>query len=136
MGTRGYVVVKLNNKYYKIYNYRDSYPSNLGQNVISILKCIQLEANKECVYKILNLVNKEGYQEIEEQEEPIKTDIFIEWVYTVDLNRKTLTISGGYYQPTYIIDKITDNWFEDFSEQNERIALQSNSNYENEIVNR
>lgn len=134
MGTRGYVVVKLNRKYYKIYNHWDSYPSCLGMNVIALLRSIQLESSEECVYEILNSFNKNGDGEIEEQDEVVKPDLFIEWVYTIDLNRKTLTINGGYYEPTYVIDRIMENWFEEFNKENERLALQSN--YENEIINR
>jgi hypothetical protein len=126
MGTRGYVVVKLDGKYYKIYNHWDSYPSSLGQIVVNILKSLQLEASKECAYNILNSINKNGCEEIEEQDDPVKIDLFIEWVYTIDLDRKTLTISGGYYEPTYIIDRIPENWFEEFHQENERLSLQDN----------
>lgn len=137
MGTRGYVVVKLNGKYYKKYNHYDSYPSNLGENIIALLNSLHLEASKECAYNILNSINKNGCEEIEEEEEDVKTDLFIEWVYTVDLNRKTLTINGGYYEPTYVIDRITENWFEEFHKENERLAaLEYNSNYANQIINR
>jgi hypothetical protein len=37
MGTRGYIVVKIGNKYYMIYNHADSYPSYLGQKIVNML---------------------------------------------------------------------------------------------------
>jgi hypothetical protein len=115
MGTRGYIVIKYHNKYYKIYNHYDSYPSSFGKKVIDILKKLKKENKLEQSEKCLNTIIQcfDGSVEHGDQE----LDLMIEWVYTINLNVMTLTIKGdnGEYITEYNISDIDDNWLNDFN---------------------
>jgi Fe-S cluster biosynthesis and repair protein YggX len=111
MGTRGYVVIKINNKYYCYYNQFDSYPSNLGKNILDELseinyaeykeKLRELESNTEsCDWpgSLEDLLDENKLYNFKPDAEddpedlhynPIKNlynDIFIEYVYKIDFD--------------------------------------------------
>lgn len=108
MGTRGYVVIKINNKYYCYYNHYDSYPSNLGQNILNELIEIDYAEYKEKLKKlksynescdwpgsledIVELYNFKPDAEDDPEDlhyNPIiklYNDIFIEYIYKIDFD--------------------------------------------------
>jgi hypothetical protein len=110
MGTRGYIVIKFHNRYYKIYNHYDSYPSNLGKQVVDMLKRLkeynELEQSENCLNTIIENFNKE---KVEDGDQDL--NIFIEWVYNINLDEMTLTIMGGKnHAQKYNILDIDDDW--------------------------
>jgi hypothetical protein len=123
MGTRGYIVVKFENRYYRIYNHWDSYPSNLGVKVVSIIREEQLNKNLDCLNNVIEQFKEQVY--ITDNKNDIENDLFIEWVYIIDLDESTLKITGGYYEPTYTFEEIKEwdsdsDWVELFNKENDK----------------
>jgi hypothetical protein len=106
MGTRGYIVVKYNKRYYCRYNHSDSYPEKLGEELVEKIKNDSrlITNNKEQYKENILSVASSNYTEIS-TDKP-QTTHTIEWVYLVDLEDMTLEIIGGYYQPIYKIENI------------------------------
>lgn len=126
MGTRGYIVVKFENRYYMIYNHFDSYPSNLGVKVVSIIREEQLNNNLDCLNNVIQQFKEQVY--ITDNKNDIENDLFIEWVYIIDLDENTLKITGGYYKPTYTFEEIKkwesdSDWVELFNKENNKENL-------------
>ena len=119
MGTRGYIVVKLNRKYHRAYNHWDSYPSALGSQLVCMLLANAPEPTVEYLDYILS-----GRSEIiiTTDETDIENDVFIEWVYIIDLDEMTFKIAGGYYEPVYPLSELSGNWLEEFDQENNRLA--------------
>lgn len=111
MGTRGYVVIKINNKYYCYYNNYDSYPSNLGKKILDELneinyieykeKLRELDGDKDSrdwpgsLEDLLDenkLYNFKPDAEDDPEDlhynpiENLYNDIFIEYVYKIDFD--------------------------------------------------
>lgn len=142
MGTRGYVTVKYNKKYYTRYSGADSYPEDLGKKIVDHLEHINWRhpnVDKE-QYKeyILSVVN-DNCTEISEKEP--ETTHMIQWIYVIDVEEMTISIKGGYYEPSYkikdILPKCNDSessesdtdsedyrpwWLKDFQKNNEKLA--------------
>jgi hypothetical protein len=117
MGTRGFVVIKYHNKYYKIYHQYDSYPSHLGKKVINIILRLKegnrLTQNVDCVHEIIDCFNDDVKVEDNDQD----LDLFIEWVYTIDLDEMTIEIKGGdKYVPEYDIFNVDYEWLRQFKD--------------------
>jgi hypothetical protein len=121
MGTRGFIIIKFNNKYYAIYNPYDSYPSCLGQKVIEYVKTLiqnnELYNTEECLDTIIEYFTqytKEDYTVIEDSNELKYLDG--EWIYTIDPSKMLLTIKGNGFYPYYIkYSLIKDNEFSIFN---------------------
>lgn len=111
MGTRGFIVVKFNNKYYKIYNHFDSYPSELGRKVIDFLKKLkdnnELEQNEECLHKIIEYFVMICKNEVEEGDTDL--NIMIEWIYKIDLDQLLLIVACWNTQETFNICLINED---------------------------
>lgn len=114
MGTRGFVVIKINNKYYAYYNHYDSYPSNLGEKIINELKEINYSEYKEKLKKLEGSKKKQDWCNLEDildknllcnlvpgaEDDPedstynpiqnLYCDIFIEYIYKIDLDNDEL----------------------------------------------
>lgn len=114
MGTRGFVVIKVNNKYYTYYNHYDSSSNRLGRELVDELKEINYEEFKEMIKQLptstekrdwADTVTLEGiiedemlYNEVEGAEDdpddsdynPI-ADLYkknsIEYIWKIDLDR-------------------------------------------------
>lgn len=121
MGTRGFIIIKFNNKYYAIYNPYDSYPSCLGQKVIEYVKSLiqnnELHNTEECLETMLEYFTqytKEDYTVIEDSNELKYLDG--EWIYTIDPSKMLLTIKGnGFYPYCIKYSLIKDNEFSIFN---------------------
>jgi hypothetical protein len=114
MGTRGYIVIKYLNRYYKIYNHRDSYPSELGKTVVNMLKRLKeenrLEQSEYCLNTIIEYFNNEKVEDGDQD-----FNIFIEWIYKINLDEMTLTIMGGNnHAQQYNVLDIDDDWLSKF----------------------
>ena len=130
MGTRGYIVVKINQKYYVVYNHCDSYPSELGTKVINEIKESSPVKTLEYGFMFLSGLSKDKIS-IEEKEP--ECDWQIEWIYLLDLDNMTLKIKGGYYKPIYKISDFDDetfyeNWLDNFNFKNDELYIQSKKN--------
>jgi len=111
MSTRGYFVFKYKGKYYVFYNNHDSYPGmsyGLGYRFIQAFKMLTREQIIEYIEKMITLLtdyefdvynsikhdfetfedvflNPTEYEVIIQDEEPL-TDLFIEYIYIIDLD--------------------------------------------------
>lgn len=115
MGTRGYIVVKYENKYYRKYNHNDSYPSYLGKNIVNLIK--SRKANKTFEYMLYIMDEDEDFEVedglyITDNKEEIENDAYIEWVYIVDLDNMIFKIIGYDDELIYNLHEIPDNWLE------------------------
>ncbi len=138
MGTRGYLVFQYKGTYYVMYNQWDSYPSLFGVHLVNSIKALldspDFEWNIDLIfyhlYNIqftyrLNSIHQdlsisEQCEQIKrpsfslyqvwttKDENEIKPDCKIEWVYVFDLETTTLEILGGYYIPKYNIIDMTE----------------------------
>jgi hypothetical protein len=114
MGTRGFVVIKINKKYYIYYNHYDSSPSGLGQKIINELEEINYSEYKEKLKQLEDSKEKKDWSDLEDildknilynlvpdaeddpedsSYNPIKNlycDIFIEYIYKIDFDNDEL----------------------------------------------
>ena len=116
MGTKGYIVIKFNNRYYKIYNHFDSYPSNLGVIVIDFIKKLkengELEQSEECFNTIMDFCKKIDNEKVNEGDAEL--DVFIQWIYKIDMDLMLLIIKNYRINKVYNIHYISDNWLDEF----------------------
>lgn len=130
MGTRGYIVVKIDKKYYTVYNHCDSYPENLGSKIINKIKNSIVVKTVDFAVKFLSSLST--YKFFIEKTEP-ECDIQIEWVYIIDLNEMTIKIKGGFYKPIYKItdfddDTFYNNWLDNFLFKNDELYIEYKKN--------
>ena len=133
MGTRGFIVIKFNGKYYSIYNPYDSYPNCLGKTIVEyLIKLIEVNVLSNTQF-CLNLMiehftkkqkdkegtNIEDYYEIHDNCE--MRDFDCEWMYIIDLETMLFTIKGYMLCPLHAkysltkdhefsIFNCTENW--------------------------
>ncbi|KAL8911488.1 MAG: hypothetical protein Q9171_003349 [Xanthocarpia ochracea] len=116
MGTRGYKAWRLRKRYYFQYNHWDSYPEGLGKDIAKTIPtdpeeyAAWLEAQRKMVteweamwMKYLTLKH-DGEQSAELPKfmwdyqpsflAPLN-DVYIEWVYIIDLDREIFSVSNG-----------------------------------------
>ncbi|KAE9408653.1 hypothetical protein BT96DRAFT_1013282 [Gymnopus androsaceus JB14] len=74
MGTRGYRVYRYKGFYFVIYNHSDSYPSCLGE--------------------IQDKYDESEDEDLEITNQPPKNDLFIEWMYEIDLDNYIFYVDG------------------------------------------
>ncbi len=111
MGTRGYVIIKINNKYYAYYNNYDSMPRRLGKKLLDNLKEINYEEYKEKLKTLESSEEEQDWTDLEDilddgvlynevpgaEDDPddlhynpiaekFYHDIFIEYVYKIDFD--------------------------------------------------
>jgi hypothetical protein len=105
MGTRGFIIIKFNNKYYAIYNHYDSYFSYLGLKIMNYLKELiqanELNNTEDCLNAMINYFTPESEYSVIEN----TIDFYCldgEWFYIVDLNEMLLTIKSNKFAPYYI----------------------------------
>lgn len=115
MGTRGYIVVKFQKKYYRVYNHNDSDPQNLGEAIVSLIRKRKPKAIESYKNYILGLCDK---YDIEEDISQHQIDTSNEWTYIIDLDAMTFTIKGATYEPTYLLNSIPENWYTQFATLN------------------
>ena len=116
MGTRGLRVVRFRKRYYIFYNHWDSYPEGLGTEIAA---GIPSDAAKYQEWLAAQRKSAEEWEAVCEgflsvQPGSMKTtdlpefmhrnfpssltplnDMYIEWVYTMDLDRETFTVNNG-----------------------------------------
>lgn len=116
MGTRGYRVVRFRKRYYISFNQYDSYPDGLGKQIAAEIPTdateyqVWLDAQRKSAEKWVALY--EEFLSIKPGDEitsdlpdfmrqqfpsllaPLN-DTWIEWVYTVDLDRETFSVNNG-----------------------------------------
>ena len=124
MGTRGYIVIKFNNKYYAIYIPYDSYFSHLGTIIIEYLKKLIQENELNNTENCLNIMIEyftHKYKKLEEsytiENNSVELEYFdAEWIYTIDLEKLLLTIKGCDFHPYFVkYSLIKDNEFSIFN---------------------
>ncbi|KAI1305420.1 hypothetical protein F5Y03DRAFT_355827 [Xylaria venustula] len=139
MGTRGNIVYKWRGRYYIYYNHYDSYPSGLGKRLVidvpsnpdqyqQWLQCQRdtysdLAKKLEAVFTVVSMNNSAGDNNHDEPEDhglqkwpdffPPDNDLFIEWIYVIDLDREIFGIQGVCF---YHLADIPPN-FEDLMEE-------------------
>lgn len=116
MGTRGLRVVRFRKRYYVFYNQYDSYPEGLGNEVTAE---VPIDAAKYQEWLAVQRKSAEEWELLYEEFLTIKpgnkvtgelpkfmhqrfpsslaplTDTWIEYVYTVDLDRETFSVNNG-----------------------------------------
>ena len=106
--TVGYIQVKCTNKYHKIFFQNNADPNILGKKLLAFLEQLKntqkLIKTRNCVDEIINFFDKDnGYTSI-----PIGW-IFIDWVYTIDLDQMVLKIKGQNVDKVYNLLLFMDN---------------------------
>lgn len=109
MGTRGYIVVKYNDKYYVRYNHMDSYPEYLGKKIVSMMRTLHEDNVKGEQYKE-NILSVASDSLTNIEEEKPETTLTIEWIYIIDLQEMTFEIKGGYHEPSYKIQDLVEKY--------------------------
>jgi hypothetical protein len=111
MGTRGYYVFLFNGVYYVYYNHFDSYPSGLGLQIVEELskinnividhwktQLIQIEpnSNPKCLLfeGLSNAINNSARYDVQVMKTEPEQDLFIEWIYTIDLDNNTFQVNN------------------------------------------
>jgi hypothetical protein len=141
MGTRGYVIIRINNKYYTYYNNYDSYPSDLGKKIWYELReyCIDKSKYNELKNKLINMekstnktiwYNLESIKILENELDLINesnddyyinnnellrkyfNDIFIEYVYIIDFDENNFEMYS-YFHKYYFVGDLLDVEFVD-----------------------
>lgn len=136
MGTRGYIVIKYKSKYYTIYNHFDSYPEYLGEFLVMLIKTMDIYKlgpklenieNYEDVTMYTTLTDEFCFQhailskllpslwkekEIIVSDKCPERDVFIEWIYLIDLDEKTFATIGGakVEHLEYPLNNIPNDW--------------------------
>lgn len=111
MGTRGYVIIKINNKYYAYCNSYDSMPRRLGRDLLDNLREINYEEYKEKLKTLETSEEEQDWMDLEDilddgvlynevpgaEDNPddihynpvaenLYRDVFIEYVYKFDFD--------------------------------------------------
>lgn len=122
MGTRGYRVIRFRKRYYRFYNHWDSYPEGLGKTIASQIPedpaayqewlAEQREEALKWHDALERFLCRDNAQKLDatvanlEQPwgvatealpdfKPAFNDLYIEWVYTIDLDNEVFTIDNG-----------------------------------------
>lgn len=109
MGTSGYRVTRYRNMYFIKYNHIDSYPEDLGVEMLDSMRHPNwFESTRQQLGKILD---KSDGRSVEDggyslAKHPPQNDLFIEWIYEVDLDRNIFHINGI---PFFSLDCIPDS---------------------------
>ncbi|KAI0490091.1 hypothetical protein F4859DRAFT_179230 [Xylaria cf. heliscus] len=121
MGTRGWYIYKWQGRYYVYYNYMDSYPSGLGKGLVNRIpsdpeeyqEWLQrkrsdysklAERCRELFIVSMDKVEKDpdpkeglvdGIDQIPGYLPPEGDGVFIQWIYTIDLDKEIFVIHGS-----------------------------------------
>ncbi|KAH7926928.1 hypothetical protein BV22DRAFT_1086091 [Leucogyrophana mollusca] len=97
MGTRGYRVYRYKKYYFVTYNNCDSYPSGLGEEMLSEARQDLDGIRKRLEEYLANInafIGRNGSDELTISKRPPKNDYFIEWMYEIDLDRSVFHINS------------------------------------------
>ena len=115
MGTKGYIVIKFQNKYYAIYSHFDSYPSYLGDRVDYIIKKLKqakiFGQSEECLKNLIDYFTGINHQPVEDGD--VELDVFIQWIYNIDLDTMLLTIKNEKINKVYNILELNEKWLDE-----------------------
>ncbi|KAH9019681.1 hypothetical protein EDB85DRAFT_2007637 [Lactarius pseudohatsudake] len=118
MGTRGYKVYRWRGWYFVYYNHWDSYPSGLGLQFLATIptdsKSFQgwLAEMRQHFDEIIEARDKSELDEDDEDElntitkEVPSNDLFIEWIYTIDLDRLVFHVDS---RPLFRLDHLPND---------------------------
>ncbi|KAH8997929.1 hypothetical protein EDB92DRAFT_2060965 [Lactarius akahatsu] len=118
MGTRGYKVYRWRGWYFVYYNHCDSYPSGLGLQFLATIpkdsKSFQgwLAEMRQHFDEIIEARDKSELDEDDEDEvntitkEVPSNDLFIEWIYTIDLDRLVFHVDS---RPLFRLDHLPND---------------------------
>jgi hypothetical protein len=130
MGTRGFYVFKYGGVYYIFYNHYDSYPSGLGQLIISdirqLIQSKKFDIVKELIFRIplmekqtegssaydsiVNCIKRpEAFIYYTSTEEP-NCDIFIEYIYVIDFDENIFVIKTNEFNSIFDLLNISCNF--------------------------
>ena len=132
MGTRGLKVWRYRKRYYATYNHWDSYPKGLGKELVSDIPT-DPEAYQQWLEDKRKLVAEwhEKYEQFLTVVSDVKVstdlpdeltgeyhptyfapanDLYIEWVYTFDLDNETFTVNNGAHFKLNKIPRQDDQW--------------------------
>ena len=134
MGTRGLFVFVYRGKYYVFYNHYDSYPSELGEQIVDELRAVDLSVLSELVAELTSDdANPDGSNSFKGLEYALNhaatrtffitdvrptTDLFIEWIYFIDLEQNKFVVHNCDYVCTFPLDAIPDDWADYFTTDN------------------
>ena len=116
MGTRGFKAWRFRKRYYYQYNHWDSYPEGLGQTIVATIPSnpedyqTWLEEQRKVAAEWESEWN--GYLTVDPDSEPKEiatemmaenhptwfaplNDLYIEWVYILDLDREIFSVNNG-----------------------------------------
>lgn len=109
----------------------------LKEQVIEIEKNLQSRIGRDDkeIEKLQNQMNDISYDSVYKsifEIDPINdididdmTDVFIEWVYSLNIDTGKFSVYGGYYKPVYNINDFNAlNWFDEFQAKNEIAILE------------
>ncbi|TFK39141.1 hypothetical protein BDQ12DRAFT_734981 [Crucibulum laeve] len=124
MGTRGYIVYRRRGWYIRKYNHFDSYPSGLGVEMLSsvpkdtkrykvwfteeaarldaLIKKVPNVDDTHDADKIYTVLDNEG-DEIDLMRSPPCNDLFIEWIYEIDLDNEVFHVDS---EPLFRLDHL------------------------------
>ncbi|KAJ8583527.1 hypothetical protein M405DRAFT_884791 [Rhizopogon salebrosus TDB-379] len=101
MGTRGYRVYRYREMFFIKYNNRDSYPESLGVDILeSMRRSGAIEWKREELEEVLDELggpyspDSDDDFDIRIVKERPWTDLFIEWIYEIDLDRNIFHVNG------------------------------------------
>ncbi len=142
MGTRGYYVFKYNGIYYVFYNHFDSYYSGLGEDIVSELRGLTKENYDEIKSALEKIsekdIGKEGswgsstFQGMKKAalhpekyalryfgEKKPKNDLFIEYIYMVNLDTDVFVVYHYDQQFKHPLRAIPRDWICAVGEEDE-----------------
>ncbi|KAG2057133.1 hypothetical protein BDR06DRAFT_220014 [Suillus hirtellus] len=113
MGTRGYYVLRYRNKYFAQYHNYDSYPDGLGVKVLQSMQFPNaITTYRQMLGEILDGLRSLSEIFIERGDDfsppswrRPENDIFIEWIYEIDLDRNIFHINGT---PFFSLERLPD----------------------------
>jgi hypothetical protein len=126
MGTRGYYVFLFNGVYYVFYNHCDSYPYGLGLNIVEELSRInnaviddwktqlvkiETSSNPQCLFfeGLSNAINNSSRYDVQVVKMEPKQDLFIEWIYIIDLDNNTFQVNNELSYPLSNLELIKEH---------------------------
>lgn len=105
--TRAYYIIKHEKIYYTFYNYFESYPEELGQNLVNNIQ--KNDIKKWAVIKMYEISNEKNRENFISDIRP-KNDKYIKWIYVIDLDNNKFEIETEKIYIKYNLNSIPSNW--------------------------